>query len=1173
MVDSGIVFGVALAYLIILFLVAYIGDRRKVFSEGKGRPTVYALSLAVYCTSWTFFGTVGLATATGYDFLPVYIGAVLMIAFGQPLLQHIIKLSKSQNINSIADFIAARYGKNQGLAAFITLVAVIGTLPYIALQLKAVTESVSTVLGSSTPVLGISASGSDVALVAAIFMALFSILFGTRQISNTEHHEGLILAIAVESVVKLAAFITVGVFVTFFLFGGPVDLYNKAIADPEIVKLFDHPFNYGTWLTMIFLSFGAIILLPRQFHVIVVENKDKNDLKTAGWMFPLYLVLINLFVIPIAIGGLLTFSGTKFNPDMFVLSLPMHAGADWITMLAFVGGLSSATAMVIMATIALSIMISNDLIVPLLLRRDKPDEMDKEDLSVLLLNIRRTAIFAILILSYLFYRMLETSAPLASIGLLAMAAILQLSPALFIGMFWRRATARGAMAGIFMGFVTWAYTMLIPSFQNSSWVSKSLIEHGPFGIEFLRPTNMFYLDMTWLTHGVLVSIAINVIFYVIVSYTRSATTIERLQAGAFVGDYPSLTSSPIMRLSRSSVTVEELLRTASRYIGEERASRSFDEYAVSRDITLVPASEADLGLMRYTEHLLASAIGAASSRLVLSHLLKGRTVSRKAAIRLLDEATEAIQYNRDFLQSALDQVSHGITVFDKNLRLISWNRQFRNLLDLPPELGRVGVRLDEIIRYNAERGVYGDGFVEEIVKDRIKKMAVEHANFTESLNGGARVLQLRTNTMPQGGIVTTYADITERVVAVEELAQAKETLERRVSERTAELTKVNLELGLAKSKADNANRDKTRFLAAASHDLLQPLNAARLYSSALIEKKAAPEIADLIQNVDASLGAVEEILSALLDISRLDSGVMKPEFKIFPIKKLLDQLKVEFTPLAKEKNLELVIRAQDFHVRSDRKLLRRMLQNLISNAIKYTEEGTILVGCRKRGEQLKIEVYDTGPGIPVAQQAIIFKEFERLDGSANKARGIGLGLSIVQRIGIVLRHKIEVRSNIDRGSVFGITMPISEGAVSLEPRFSPGHVFRAQKISGTKVLCIDNETDILKGMESLLTGWKCNVRTAHNVQEAIEKAQNEEGIPDIILADFHLGEEIGLDAIREVCEALNREIPAIVITADHSASVAQLVHDQGVKILRKPLRPAQLRALMAQSIIRGQAAE
>ncbi len=427
--------------------------------------------------------------------------------------------------------------------------------------------------------------------------------------------------------------------------------------------------------------------------------------------------------------------------------------------------------------------------------------------------------------------------------------------------------------------------------------------------------------------------------------------------------------------------------------------------------------------------------------------------------------------------------------------------------------------------------------------------------------------------MPQGGILTTYADITERVVAVEELAKAKETLERRVSERTAELTKVNQELALAKSKADNANRDKTRFLAAASHDLLQPLNAARLYSSALIEKKAAPEIADLIQNVDASLGAVEEILSALLDISRLDSGVMKPEFKIFPIKKLLDQLKVEFTPLAKEKDLKLVIRAQDVHVRSDRKLLRRMLQNLISNAIKYTEEGTILVGCRVRGEQLKIEVYDTGPGIPVAQQSIIFKEFERLDGSASKARGLGLGLSIVQRIAIVLRHKIEVKSNLDRGSVFSIAMPISDGAVSLEPRFSPGHVFRAQKIAGTKVLCVDNETDILKGMESLLSGWKCIVRTAHSTEEAIAKALNDEGVPDIILADFHLGEEIGLDAIKDICKALNRDIPAIVITADHSASVAQLVRKQGVKILRKPLRPAQLRALMAQSITRGQAAE
>lgn len=1168
MIDAWMFFGVALAYLVFLFIVAYLGDQGKIFPKKKnGRPVVYALSIAVYCTSWTFFGSVGYASVTGYNFLPVYIGAILMIAFGQPIINHVIKLSKSQNINSIADFIAARYGKNQTLAAIITVIAVAGTLPYIALQLKAVSESVTTVLGTA------SASGNDIAFLCAVFMALFSILFGTRQIATTEHQDGLILAIAAESIVKLVAFLVVGAFITFYMFDGPSELFAKAAENKEVAKIFDNSFNISTWITMILLSFCAIILLPRQFHVLVVENNSRSEVRAAAWIFPLYLILINLFVIPIAIAGLLTFQGQDVNADMFVLSLPMKAEADWVTLLAFLGGLSSATAMVIMATIALSIMISNDLIVPLMLRQDDPHRVDREDLSVLLLNIRRAAIFGIFILSYLFYRMVEEEVPLASIGLLAFSAIAQFAPAFFGGMLWRRATSRGAIAGILFGFVAWFYTLLIPAFEKSSWVSKSLLEAGPWGIDFLRPAHMFNLELEWLPHGVLISLAINIIAYVTFSYLRKPTTIERLQAGAFVGDYTSLTNSQIMRLSRSSVTVDELLVTASRYLGEARAERSFREYAEKRDLKLIPHAEADIALMRFTEHLLASAIGAASSRLVLSHLLKSGNMNGSAAIRLLDEATEAIQYNRDFLQSALDQVSHGISVFDKNLRLICWNRQFRELLGLPPEMGRVGIRLDEIIRHNAERGAYGDGFVEDIVKDRINKMAVQHAAYQEEIRDTGLILQLRTNTMPQGGIVTTYADVTERIRAVEELGQAKQTLEKRVSERTAELTKVNQELAQAKSKADNANRDKTRFLAAASHDLLQPLNAARLYSSALTEKETAPEIKDLIENVDASLGAVEEILSALLDISRLDSGVMKPEIKPFPIKKLLEQLRVEFTPLAREKNLELKFHMIDANIRSDRKLVRRMLQNLISNAIKYTEAGAILVGVRERGDDIRVEVYDTGPGIPVAQQSIIFKEFERLDSNAAKARGIGLGLSIVQRIAIILKHKIEVKSSLDRGSRFSLTLPTADTVVGFEPKYQPGHVFRAQKISGTNILCIDNEPDILSGMDTLLSGWGCNVRTARSSVQAVEKALEGDIPPDIILADFHLDDEVGLDAIAAVNEALGRKIPAIIITADHSASVAEMVHKQGVKILRKPLRPAQLRALMAQSIIRGQAAE
>ncbi len=1171
MIDNWVVFGAAFLYILFLFLVAYIGDKKSIISQGKGRPIVYALSLAVYCTSWTFFGSVGLSASTGYDFIPVYIGAILMVVFGQPLLQHIIKLSKTQNITSIADFIAARYGKNQTLAAIITVIAVIGTLPYIALQLQAVSDSVSTLLGPAANQELTEERARNIAFFVAMLMALFSILFGTRQIGATEHQQGLITAIAAESIIKLCAFLIVGIYVTFFMFNGPFALFEQGIQNQKIRELFTKSFDGNTWFTITFLSMVAIILLPRQFHVAVVENNSKTELRTAGWLFPLYLIIINIFVIPITIAGLLTFPEGTVKPDMFVLALPMHADEHWITLISFIGGLSAATAMVIMASIALSIMVSNDLIVPFLLHRGKPDYRDREDLSILLLNIRRAAIFLIFILSYLFYRMLSGSFPLASIGLLAFAAIAQFSPAFFGGLFWKRATSRGAIAGTTAGFFVWAYTLLLPALEPSGLIPNSLLTDGPFGLEILRPQILFYLKFDWLTHGVVLSLTTNILAYIVFSLIRAPRTIERLQASTFIGETSTLTNSPLMRFSRSNVTISELQSTAACYLGEERAKRSFAEYAQNRNQNLLPNAEADIALMRYTEYLLASAIGAASSRLVLSLLLRKENMSGKAAIRLLDDATEAIQYNRDFLQSALDQVSQGISVFDKNLRLICWNRQFRNLLDLPPELGRVGVSLDEIIRFNATKGSLGDGFVEDIVKDRIQKLAINQETFQERINDGERTLLLRTNTMPQGGIVTTYADITTRVEAVEALAQSNETLERRVEERTAELTKVNHELETAKSKADEANRDKTRFLASASHDLLQPLNAARLYSSALLEKSKDNEINNLIQNLDASLGSVEEILSALLDISRLDSGVMKPEFKTFPIKPVLEQLQVEFTPLADEKDLGIKFINSNLHIKSDRKLLRRVLQNLISNAIKYTKEGNVLVGCRRCKKELKIEIHDTGPGIPAHQFSNIFKEFNRLDSTAKDTRGLGLGLSVVQRITNILNHNIDIKSSLDKGSIFSITLPISKAVEQTQTKSNSGDIFRAQNISGINVLCIDNEIKILEGMDILLTGWNCNVSTASSSVEVVEKLNQCDHTPHIILADYHLEDESGLDAIATVHKTLNQKIPAIIITADHSAQVALKVEQQGIKILRKPLKPAQLRALMVQSIIRSRA--
>jgi signal transduction histidine kinase/ActR/RegA family two-component response regulator len=793
-----------------------------------------------------------------------------------------------------------------------------------------------------------------------------------------------------------------------------------------------------------------------------------------------------------------------------------------------------------------------------MLRGRFDDVRGQQDMAWRLLTIRRVAIFGIVLLGYLFYLLLGQSHGLASIGLVSFAAIAQFAPAFFGGLVWRNATARGAIAGIVTGFAVWAYTLLLPWVIEAGLMPRSIMTEGPFGLGFLAPQSLFYLRFDLpLAHGVFWSMAANVTMFVAISLLRAPEPIERLQAHLFVlDDLPRPPVAPGFRMWRTSITAGELQLTVARYLGAERAERSFAEYAESSNAPLSPNAEADIHLLRFTEHLLASAIGAASSRLVLSLLLRRGDAGSHSALKLLDDASEALQYNRDLLQSALDQVRHGLSVFDKDMKLICWNRQFRELLNLPPDLGRVGAPLDRILRSCAERGDFGPGDVNKLVADRLMKLAVLHETYQEQFDGGARILEIRTSPMPQGGIVTTYSDITERV-------EAAEALERRVRERTAELTEVNEALAIAKRKADEANLDKTRFLAAASHDVLQPLNAARLYATSLAEREMAGSEAKLARNIDASLEAVEEILNVLIEISRLDAGRLEPDITDFALNEVFERLEVEFSPLAREKGLDLRIVPTGLWVSSDRRLLRRVLQNLVSNAIKYTAAGKVLVGVRRRGETLSVQVCDTGPGIPKAKRALIFKEFQRLEETARSVRGLGLGLAIVERIGKVLGHGIELQSVPGRGSVFAVELPrvpprptAAEQAVASVPS--------AGRIAGLKVLCIDNEPDVLNGMQTLLEGWGCTTVTARSAAEAVERLRESGARPDIILADYHLDGGTGFEAVSALRAAAKAHPPVIVITADHSAEMLRAARARGYALLRKPLKAAALRALMYQ---------
>ncbi|WP_137387634.1 PAS domain-containing hybrid sensor histidine kinase/response regulator [Rhodoligotrophos defluvii] len=1176
MFNSWAILAIAVAYLGALFAVASYYDRMRKQRRGKPRPLVYALSLGVYCTSWTFYGSVGLSAKKGFEFLPIYIGPIIMFALGWPIIRHIVDLAKRQNITSIADFIAARYGKNQALGAAVSAIAVLGIVPYISLQLKAAANSLITLLTiagtQQTSVLGMPVLG-DLALVVAIAMAAFTMLFGTRHIDATEHQDGVIAAIALESVVKLLTFLAVGIFVVFGMMGGIGAMMDAVAQRPEIEQLLTRGFEGGRWITATLLSSMAIILLPRQFHVTVVENTNLADVKRAAWLFPLYLIAINIFVVPIAIAGLLTF-GSGANGDMFVLALPVAAGAPVFTLIAFIGGLSAATAMVIVASLALSIMVSNNIAVPLLLRHKAYRAGGTKDMGQFLLMCRRCAIVVIIALGYVFHRLIGNAFALADIGLLSFAAIAQFGPAFFGGLIWRRATARGAMAGVLAGTAMWCYTLLLPALIDAGWFSPDLLMEGPFGIALLRPEFLFNLELEPLTHGVFWSLLVNIASYVAVSLMGMPQPIERVQANVFVAtDLPVPTQS--FRLWRTAVTVRDLRATVARYLGAERTQRSFAEFATSRGITLDDSAEADIRLLRFAEHLLASAVGASSSRLVLALMLERYSANTRGAMRLLDDASAAIQYNRDLLQSAIDHVRQGIAVFDRDLSLICWNRQFRALMQLPEEVGRVGIPIHEVVTTIVRNAEIGEEEPEKVVARRIDSIVMRRASYQERMKSGA-VIETRSNVMPDGGIVVTFADITERVRAAEALLKANESLERRVQERTAELVALNRELVRAKAEAEAANLGKTRFIAAASHDILQPLNAARLYTSSLVERSHGTQDQQLVRNIDASLEAVEEILSALLDISRLDAGALRPEVTEFKLDAVFKALAVELGPMAAEKGLKLTFVPTSLTVRSDRRLLRRALQNLVSNAIKYTRRGKLVVGCRRHLGTASIEVHDSGPGIPEDKIELIFREFQRLDDTAGEVPGLGLGLSIVERIVHVLGHKLAARSSLGKGSVFSIELPATgnapagQDAIAAQP--APAAHDREGQLRGLNILCIDNERSILDGMTTLLSGWGCRVVTATTAAEALDRVVDSAPF-DVVLADYHLQQDTGLDLIDELRRRYPEPLPAVLITADRSRSLQAKAAEMGVGYLKKPLKPAALRALLTRALIRREAAE
>ncbi len=651
---------VSFAYLCLLFAIAYYGDKRADERRSLANtPYIYALSIAVYCTSWTFYGSVGRAASNGVDFLPIYLGPTLTFALWWFVLVKIIRITKINRITSIADFISSRYGKSTLLSGLVTVVAVVGILPYISLQLKAVSTSF-TVLLEYPEIVMPSALGNvpvfqDTALLVALVLGVFAILFGTRHIDASEHHEGMVVAVAFESVVKLVAFLAVGIFVTYGLYAGFGDLFNQAAAVPAAERLFEvgESGGYTRWVTLTILSMAAILCLPRQFQVTVIENLDESHLKKAIWLFPLYLLVINIFVLPIALAGLLQFDAGTVDADTFVLALPMAHGQEALALFAFIGGLSAATGMVIVATIALSTMVCNDLVMPVLLRLAWLRLTERGELTGLLLAIRRGAIIGILLLSYIYFRYIGESYALVTIGLLSFAAAAQFAPAIIGGIFWKGATRKGALAGLSLGFAVWLYTLLLPSFALSGWLPIEFIEHGLAGIELLKPYELFGLrGFDTLSHALFWSMLANIGAYIAVSLGSGQSAIERIQAALFVDVMRHSADRGEARFWRGTATVADLYELVTRFVGRPQADRAFAAYGRRRKVNLERLKEADADLVNFAERLLAGAIGAASARVMVSSVTKGEIVSIDEVMEILDEASHVIEHSHQLEQKS-----------------------------------------------------------------------------------------------------------------------------------------------------------------------------------------------------------------------------------------------------------------------------------------------------------------------------------------------------------------------------------------------------------------------------------------------------------------------------------------------------------------------------------------
>lgn len=1122
---------ISLAYLGLLFFIAYLGDKYRRHILKHHQPLIYALSLGVYCTSWSFLGTTGQASTNILSHLPIYLGPILLFVFAWPFIQRLIKVSLQQNITSIADLLASRYGKSRQLARLVTLVALIGTMPYIALQIKAIVYSFEQLQAHDA------LASWKLGLIVSLLLGGFTLIFGIRSLDVTERHPGVMLAIAFESLVKLVAFIAVAFFVCFIIYDSPWQLMQQAERQMNITSHFNGS-NILSLMAMLVIVMAAFLSLPRQFQVMVVELKYQKDTLLSRQLFPLYLVIFALLAVPLGLAGHMLLN-QQVPAESYVLMLPWHGGSNWLTLFAFIGAISAASSMVIISAIALTTMLSNEVVFPWFFRHVKPDNNQYHEFRTQLLTIRKILVFVVILLGYgVFY--FTPADTISSLGEVAFGAIAQLTPALLAAFYWRGSSLKGVYAGIFVGFSLWFLGNFLPHLN-------------------MYPLPFSQAGLSASTTATLLSLAANVLTLYLVSVFSRQSVQERIQSTAFLeSTEPSDAILPKSKL----VNPQELQVLVARFIGEDKSKQQFDEFL--GEFSHLDKQQLNQRLLSFTEQMLAKVMGASSARLVINSVIDGRDIAlNELAIFMEDASLQRQQFSQSLLTSAIENASEGISIIDEQLNLVAWNKRYLDLFQYPKELIYFGSPIKNLIRYNVERGLCGPGDINEQVQKRLDYLQQGSPHSSERHHGNGQVIAIQGNPLPGGGFVMMFSDITAYRQAEQVLKDVNLDLETRVNERTQKLAEANQQLAKERAKAESAHTKKSQFLKAVSHDLMQPLEAARLFTEALDNpNKLDDNQRNQVSSIQSSLQLANELLASLGDIARLESGNVTANCVDMSINELLTDIQQEFVEIAKQQQVSLTVMPSSLWCYSDPHLLRRIIQNLVANAIRYASPGKVVIGAKRHKGQVQIRVIDQGPGIPLSKQQEVFEQFTQLS-SNRSGPGLGLGLNICRSLAHLLSHPLALESKPGKGCCFSVQLPQAQPQVAIDT----SSVLPELNLKGICVLCVDNDPRVLAGMTELVSSWGCTVLQANSSVEAIDIYKQYEDEIGIVLVDYQLEQgNNGIDVTKQIRTIAGGFVPAILITATTEVGIEQRAEKANMGFMRKLVNGAQLKVMVSRML-------